>query len=188
MDDLKFDTVYQRFISFWVKLCRKAADRLIRYDVFSYIFIGVLTTLVNYIIYFPVLWQLQKIPHESFELINRICEMSGSNYEAVLAIVANVPAWIGAVAFAFFPNKTAVFENHDMSGKRLCREIPQFFLSRLFSLIAECVILYLFIDLMHISDIPVKILASVVVLVLNFILSKFFVFRKDHKKETENEK
>lgn len=184
-DDLKYDTLYQRFISGLVKLCRVFADKFIRYDVFSYIFIGVLTTVVNYVIYFPMLWILTAIPAESMGFVNFICKTFGGDYEAILAIIANVVAWIGAVTFAFFPNKTAVFENHDMSKKTVFREFIGFYLSRLFSLIAECVIIYIFIDLLHLNTVVIKIIASIVVLVLNFVLSKFFVF--NDKKERKNE-
>ena len=198
MDDLKYDTLYQRFISFFVKLVRKIPlpgfiRKFVKYDIFSYIFIGGLTTLVNFVIYFPVLYLLNLINPDSQNIIARfinwICTVfPNSNYDAMLTVIATTVAWIGAVLFAFFPNKTAVFENHDMSAGTVLKEMGGFFLSRIFSLIAEAVIIYLFTDLMGWNSVIIKIIASIVVLILNFVFSKFFVFKnKSSSKEIRNE-
>lgn len=139
-------------------------------EIINYIIFGVLTTVVNFIVY----W-----------LFNRIL---GKNYY----LVSNVIAWIAAVAFAYVTNKIWVFESKVTQPKALAKEIVEFFIARLFSLGVEEAGLLILVDLMMFKNISfelftftitgeilAKIVLAVVVVVLNYIFSKFIIFKKD---------
>ncbi len=120
-----------------------------------YLIFGVLTTLVNFLIYFPC-----------FNLL------------AMGAAVSNGIAWAGAVAFAFVTNKQFVFQSADWSRKAWLRELVKFTGCRLASGIGETGILYLTVDLLLWNGNLMKILVSVLVVLVNYVTSKCFVFKR----------
>lgn len=121
--------------------------------ILSYVFFGALTTLVNFAIYFPVKLFLGYL-------------------------VANVIAWVGAVAFAFVTNKLFVFEEDHWERDRLVKQAGSFVAARLFSLLVEEATLFIFVELLHFSENWMKLIAQVIVLVLNYIFSNLIVFKK----------
>lgn len=126
-------------------------------ELISYCFFGVLTTGINYIVYFLLL-----------DLLNW-------NY-----LVVNVIAWIVAVLFAYVTNRIWVFDSK-ARGKKMIFEFVSFVGSRIASLGAETLLLYLMVDLAGLSDKISKIPVGVAVVILNYILSKLLVFRKSKK-------
>lgn len=120
-------------------------------EILNYIIVGVLTTLVNYVFYYILL----KIH----------CHW----------VLANSIAWFMAVIFAFYTNKKYVFK----STKKSRDEITSFFIMRLATLIIENISLFLFIEIIGIHQILAKIVVSVVTVVLNYILCKFKIFKKE---------
>lgn len=125
------------------------------YDILSYLFFGVLTTVVNYIIYLPCY-----------------------NWLGLSAAVSNVIAWIGAVAFAYLTNKPFVFRSHDWSAKTVVPELTKFVGSRLFSGALETGIIFVTVDLFRWNGNIMKIITSVLVVVINYVASKLLVFKK----------
>ena len=119
-----------------------------------YILFGGGTTLVNIL---------------SFILFNSVLHMS--------APVANLPAWVLAVLFAYVTNRIWVFDSH-IRGVGLWREIALFFGGRLLTLGMEEVMLIVFVEWLQLNDLLIKLIATVAVLVLNYIISKLFVFKK----------
>lgn len=93
------------------------------------------------------------------------------------ALVANIFSWIAAVSFAYITNRTWVFASK-AKGAAIFREAVAFYGGRVFTLALEEGILYVFINLLSIQPLTVKIFAQILVLVLNYIISKFFVFLK----------
>lgn len=91
-------------------------------------------------------------------------------------LISNVLSWIIAVLFAYITNKLFVFESN---FKKNIKEITSFFFFRIVSLVMEMVILYVFVDMLHIDDLVTKIIAQVIVIVSNYIFSKVFVFKKN---------
>lgn len=91
-------------------------------------------------------------------------------------LISNVLSWIISVLFAYITNKIFVFES---KSKKNIKEITIFFFFRVVSLIMEMVILYIFVDMLHIDDLVTKIIAQIIVIVANYIFSKVFVFKKD---------
>jgi putative flippase GtrA len=124
------------------------------YDILVYLVFGVLTTAVNYIVYLPC-----------YNLLN------------LSATVSNVIAWAVAVAFAYLTNKPFVFRSHDWSAKTVVPELTKFVGCRVASGAAETLILLVTVDLLHWNGNLWKLLTSVIVVVLNYIGSKLFVFR-----------
>ena len=124
------------------------------YDILVYLVFGVLTTVVNYIVYLPC-----------FNLLH------------LSSAVSNVIAWAAAVAFAYVTNKPFVFRSHDWSGKTVIPELTKFIGTRLGSGGLETLILLIFVDWLGMNGNVWKLITSVLVVVLNYIGSKLLVFR-----------
>lgn len=135
---------------------RKGARLLERYrEVLSYLFFGVLTTLVNLAGYFI------------------LTRAFGVNY-----MVSTAVAWAVSVLFAYVTNKIWVFESRDTSPGVVLRELVSFVGCRLFSGLLDMAIMYLCVSAWGMPDAPVKILSNILVIVLNYVFSKLFIFRK----------
>ena len=103
-------------------------------------------------------------------------------------ILPNLLSWICANIFAFLTNRIIVFQSRK-KGAYVILEALKFFASRLFTLAVDILIMFLLVDLTGIHnffyEFGAKIISTIVVLVLNYLLSKLFVFRKK-KEEKEN--
>lgn len=121
----------------------------------SYLFFGVLTTAVSYGIFLPC-YNLLKLS----------------------ATVSNLLSWVAAVLFAYLTNKPFVFKSHDWSLKTVLPEFAKFVSCRIASGVVETGMLLLFVDILGGNGNVWKIIASVVVVILNYIGSKLVVFRK----------
>lgn len=124
-------------------------------ELIAYAFCGAATTAVNYAVYFPCTRLLLLDP-----------------------LVSNVIAWVIAVAFAYLVNKLLVFESRSWSRSLVFREVWQFVSARIFSGVLETGILFVFVTLLHFHDGVVKVAAGVLVILINYFLSKFLIFRK----------
>lgn len=91
-------------------------------------------------------------------------------------------SWILANLFAFFTNRRMVFNSQTHGFWRSAFEMLKFFASRLATLIVDMVIMFLLVDLTGIHgglyEFCAKIFSNIIVLILNYIFSKIFVFRK----------
>lgn len=130
-------------------------------SVLLYLFFGVLTTAVSF-----VTAGIAKILLESF----------GLNREYV-SVISTVFSWICAVTFAFATNRVWVFGS-DKKGKDILKEGVSFYGGRVFTLIVETLMMWIGNGLLKLNYWVVKIIANVVVLILNYIISKVFVFKK----------
>ena len=96
---------------------------------------------------------------------------------------ANVISWICAVAFAYFTNRRFVFRSQEQN---LLKEGGKFVLSRLTTLGMEMVIMGVGVSLLKFPDKPVKLVAQVIIIIANYVLSKLMVFRrKDEGRKEE---
>lgn len=137
-------------------MIQKIRELVTKYwDIVSYLFFGVCTTIVNYLIYIPCY-----------------------NFLGMSATVSNMIAWVVAVAFAFLTNKPFVFKSHDWSAKTVVPELTKFVGCRIGSGAAETLILFLAVDLMGWDGNIWKLVTQVMVVVLNYVGSKLLVFRK----------
>ena len=125
------------------------------WDIVSYLFFGVLTTVVNYLVYLPLY-----------------------NGLGMSATVSNAIAWVVAVAFAYLTNKPFVFKSFDWSMKTVIPELAKFVGCRIGSGAMETLILLLTVDILGWNGNIWKLLTSVLVVIFNYIGSKLLVFRK----------
>lgn len=129
----------------------EAFGELVRYGV-----IGVLTTLVNLFVY----W---------------LCMLPFGNAPGNWAITfAQVVAWAASVAFAFVANRRFVFRSQ--SGAVL-GELASFTLARLLSLAFDIVFVLALVNLARMNDMTAKVISNVLVIVINYFVSKLWVFR-----------
>lgn len=120
-------------------------------EIINYLIFGVLTTIVSIVSY-------------------KIFTLIGINY-----LISNVISWIISVTFAYITNRKYVFESNNNDQ---LKEMIKFFSSRVTSLLVETILMLILVDLIRINDFIAKIICQVVVIILNYILSKLVVFKK----------
>lgn len=135
-------------------------DLYLKYrEIISYGFWGVMTTILNYVVYFSCT--------KGFNI----------NY-----LVSNIVAWIIAVVFAFVTNKVFVFQSNEWKGSIVFGEFCKFISARLLSGVIEIFILYIFVDYLSFRDDIVKIFTNILIVVINYVFSKSIIF-KDKKQK-----
>ena len=128
-------------------------------EVIAYFTYGALTSLVNVVLY---------------AIFVETCGIT----------ISNAIAWLGAVVFAFITNKLFVFKSKKWRSKNTLKEAGTFLGARILSGILEIVLpTFLFYigldhDLFGIEGFLSKIIVSIIVILLNYILSKKVIFRK----------
>lgn len=143
---------------------KKMISEIIRYLIF-----GVLTTIVNFAVYFAA---IKVFGEESY-------------------LVSNIIAWVFAVAFAYVTNKLWVFASKSWAWKNIRTELVSFISARIFSLLVEEAGLWLMIGVLafeswtlNIPGFPIgggaiaKFIMQVVVVLLNYVFSKLIIFKK----------
>ena len=95
--------------------------------------------------------------------------------------VSTVLSWILAVLFAFISNKLFVFRTKRENYKEVFKEAFDFFKFRIATLVIEMILMWLFIDTLHINDIISKIIIQFVVIALNYVFSKLFIFNQSNQ-------
>ena len=146
-------------------------------EVISYVFFGVLATVVNLV---------------SFKIFNAVLG-------AHLYLLTNVISWLITVIFAYFTNKLWVFESKSWKAEVVIKELIGFFGARIFSLVVEEAGLWLMIDIMHMGKISwdifsfnldgnmfAKIIMQVVVVILNYVFSKLVIFKHKNDSDKQN--
>lgn len=123
------------------------------WDVFTYVFFGGLTTVVN-IVAFGV-----------------------STHVGLSWQIANFIAWILSVLFAFVTNKLWVFNSHTESFGALVWEFAKFIFARVVSLGIDYGCMFLFISAFGMSNMVAKILTQFAIVVANYAFSKFIIFK-----------
>lgn len=130
-----------------------AKDEAIKYIVF-----GVLTTFINILSYL-------------------IFTTMGLGY-----IESNFIAFILSILFAFITNKLYVFDSKSWKINIVFRESITFLTSRIVTFFIDTISLVILIELFGINDFISKCIVNVIVIILNYILSKFFVFKRKNFK------
>lgn len=99
-------------------------------------------------------------------------------------VAGNILSWVCAVTFAFVTNKLWVFNSKSWAWPGWVKEAAAFLAGRLFSGAVELgglpLLMWLGLDqaLFGIEGFAAKVTVSIVVIILNYILSKFLIFRK----------
>lgn len=143
----------------------KIKDLIIKYkSVLLYLIFGVLTTVVNIV---------------TFYLCNLVLAQQYIIWGWPLSgwAIANAIAWVVAVLFAYITNRIFVFESKKTGVKAISTEIISFFAFRLLTLGFDMAIMYVMIDMLSINDIISKVVANIVVIILNYVFSKLFIFK-----------
>ena len=138
----------------------------------SYLFFGVMTTLVNWVSYYLFAY----LVFGSFDIDKSVSK-------AIAVVIA--------VIFAFVVNKLFVFESKGWSLKTISKELTGFLGARIFSFLVEEGGMFLFVSVLGMGEkalslagititgqLVAKILLAVGVVALNYIFSKFFIFKK----------
>lgn len=123
-------------------------------EIVKYIIFGLGTTFINII---------------SFTLL----EYVGLDFK-----LANIVAWILSVTFAFYTNKKYVFDSKDNDINIIKKESLKFVSARLGSLAIDMVLMILLIDFMNINKMISKILVNIIIVIINYVVSKFYIFKK----------
>ena len=89
--------------------------------------------------------------------------------------VCTILSWVCAVLFAYITNRIFVFNSKE---KNIIKEIASFTASRIFSLIVEIIVMFILTSIFKINDRIAKIIVQFIIVVLNYITSKIFVFKK----------
>lgn len=126
-------------------------------EVFLYLIFGVLTTLVNYAVYLAWIYTFPS---------------------KVANIEATVIAWIVSVLFAYFTNRKWVFQSGATGFAENLRECLSFFSGRAATGLLDLGIMYLAVDILLFDGRIIKLLSNVLVIILNYILSKLVIFKK----------
>ena len=135
-------------------------------EVVDYLIIGGLTTVVSYV---------------SYAIVSRVI---GLDFK-----VSTILSWLCAVIFAFFANKIIVFKSKTESKNQFILEIFNFFKYRILSLVIDMVLMIVLVDFLNINDLIAKFFVQFIIVAINYIFSKFFIFNKrDNNKNNFFEK
>jgi len=104
-----------------------------------------------------------------------------SRFTSLHYTAANVLAFVMANIYAFFANKIFVFYSRSFALKTVATEFLGFATARGASCVMDLAIMYVGVSLLTLSDMWVKAVSSVIIIVLNYVASKFMIFRKGGK-------
>lgn len=159
----KIRKITESFLNFIKKICKKIlpkklyslAEKVLTVEVFLYIVFGILTTVVSI---------------GSFAILTTCFNMEENT--------ANVISIILAVLFAYFTNKGLVFNSAASTFKEKLFEFFKFILGRAFTMLVEFAGFFLMFNILGIHKIISKVIITILVIILNFFISKFFAFKK----------
>lgn len=126
--------------------------------VISYLFFGVCTTLVNIAVY-------------------GIC----SKFWHLGTIESTFTAWVLAVVFAYVTNRKWVFKSKARGTSAIVKEICSFFICRMLTGLLDIAVMYIFVDKLHFEGMIIKAASNVLVVVVNYIASKFVIFKSGNE-------
>ncbi|MEE3427363.1 MAG: GtrA family protein [Ruminococcus sp.] len=136
-------------------------ELLFKYKSFIlYVFFGVITTLINWSSYY-FCYCLIGIPN----------------------VVSTIIAWLLAVAFAFITNKKWVFNSESFEVKTLFYEIWTFVVARLVTGVLDVAIMFVAVDVLGWNATIWKLISNFIVIVINYILSKFIIFKNGNSQK-----
>lgn len=133
-------------------------------EIINYLIFGILTTIVNLIVKYTLLFTI----------------LEASN--AIELQISVIISWIAAILFAYFTNKTFVFKS---KTKNKLKEFINFIIARFSTLLLEMFIMWFFVTFLKLNSVLYVIIftliSQVTVIIGNYIFSKLFVFKKTDK-------
>jgi putative flippase GtrA len=130
-------------------------------EIISYLFFGVLTTIVNFAAYLLL-----------------------TDILIVHYTIATVASWFIAVLFAFITNKIYVFKSKG-SMQSMAKELTSFIFFRVLSLGIDLGLMIIFVSALKFDDLTSKIAVNIVIVIINYVLSKFVIFTKHNPSSME---
>lgn len=124
-------------------------------DIIPYAFFGVCTTVVNIL---------------SYAIFARWLGWD--------VMPSTIVAWVLAVLFAYLTNRKWVFKSTAKGTNEIVREICSFFACRIATGVLDWAMMYIFVERLAFNDVLIKTLANVAVIILNYVASKFVIFKK----------
>lgn len=132
-------------------------------EIINYLVIGGLTTLVNLVVKYALLFTVLKAENP------------------VQLQIAVIVSWIIACLFAYITNRKIVFKS---KSEKIIKEFVSFVTARLITLGMEMLIMYIFVTALRLNSnlwvVVWSIVAQVVVVVANYVFSKLFIFKKEN--------
>ena len=135
-----------------------------------YLFFGALATLVNFVV---------------AGVSKSLLETAGVS-DGMVTFLSTSIAWVTAAGFAYVTNRTWVFHSLIKSKRGILAEALSFFSGRLFTYFVEIFMMWLFNTVIGFNYWVIKVIANIVVLILNYVISKLIVFRKRADKPAES--
>jgi len=124
-------------------------------DIILYLFFGGCTTIINVLVYY---------------IFAHIINFS--------TIVSTLVAWLVAVLFAYITNRKWVFNSGNIEKKDILSEFFSFIICRLGTGVIDWGMMITFVDFFKFDDIIIKIISNIIVIILNYIMSKLIIFKK----------
>lgn len=173
------------------KLYRKICEnrflgKLFNRETLSYIFVGMLTTLLSFILFGAALWFFNErdlFTGTSPGLLEAVAKYPWLGYipnlaNSLGAFAAEIVSAFFALTFSFVANKHFVFESKSWAFGIVLRELTGFISSRVLSLFVEMLIVLFMVSILGANTILAKFVGTIFVVVLNYILSKAVIFKK----------
>ena len=124
-------------------------------EIINYIVVGGVTTIISILSYY----------------LFRIILSSNTNLNVQISTILS---WIVAVTFAYFANRIFVFKSNNSKKT----EAVKFVTSRIMSLLIEMLVMFILTSVVKINDKVAKVLVQFIIVILNYLFSKIFVFKK----------
>ena len=130
-------------------------------EIANYLIVGGLTTLISLAVKYALLFTILDAKND------------------LQLQIAVIISWIVSVAFAYWANRKFVFES---KSKEYLKEIGLFVSSRITTLLLDMFIMWFFVSLLGMNSntwvIVWTIVSQILVIIANYVLSKFIVFKK----------
>ena len=141
-------------------MCKRQANKFIIWRmvlktklITSYIIFGILTTIVNIAVFY-ILTQLMGLPY----------------------LISNAFAWILSILFAYVTNRQFVFNIDENNRNNFSKGLAYFFSGRLLTGMLDMGVMFALVTILSVNITISKILVNIIVVVLNFLISKFIIF------------
>lgn len=149
-------------------MIKKITDLLKKYEeLIRYCIVGALTTLFSMAFFYASVWTFLD-GNDPFQLQ-----------------IANVISWIAGVSFAYVTNRKYVFMS---KNEKIFEELVKFVGSRVVTLLQDMLLMFVLVTLHAVNYNFAKIVSTALVIILNYILSKLFVFKKDKASDEKKDR
>lgn len=125
-------------------------------ELVNYLVVGVLTTMISWLTY-------------------ALCKLAMNVDNAIIMQIAVILRWVAGVAFSYFMSRKFVFKS---KNPKILREAVDFTTSRIVTLFLDMFVMWILPTVLKVDDWIATFISAVLVVIMNYIFSKFIVFRK----------